>query len=220
MKNYLNLIPISAKIHRRQTRMTTWCIVISVFLISAIFGMADMFLQSQKNLAVMTDGAWHVMFRELEEEQTAVLAVRPEVKSLTRYAATNYKLDMGYEVGGVQTLLCGFDETFFEIYPQAQLLEGEFPAENGTALVTESMKDRLGLSTGDEVEVITPEGTLIFGVSGFVEDTSMMLKTDAFGVFMNTDTYLSCFRDATLTADFACYVEFVPHCRIDRKSVV
>lgn len=214
MKNYLNLIPISAKIHRRQTRMTTWCIVISVFLISAIFGMADMFLQSQKNLAVMTDGAWHVMFRELEEEQTALLAVRPEVKSLTRYAATNYKLDMGYEVGGVQTLLCGFDETFFEIYPQAQLLEGEFPAENGTALVTESMKDRLGLSTGDEVEVITPEGTLIFGVSGFVEDTSMMLKTDAFGVFMNTDTYLSCFRDATLTADFACYVEFVPHCRI------
>ncbi len=112
MKNYLNLIPISAKIHRRQTRMTTWCIVISVFLISAIFGMADMFLQSQKNLAVMTDGAWHVMFRELEEEQTALLAVRPEVKSLTRYAATNYKLDMGYEVGGVQTLLCGFDETF------------------------------------------------------------------------------------------------------------
>lgn len=214
MKNYLNLIPISAKIHRRQTRMTRWCIVISVFLISAIFGMADMFLQSQKNLAVMTDGAWHVMFRKLDEEQTALLAARPEVKSLTHYAATNYKLDMGYEVGGVQTLLCGFDETFFEIYPQAQLLEGEFPAENGTALVTESMKERLGLSTGDEVEVITPEGTLTFRASGFVEDTSMMLKTDAFGVFMNTDTYLSCFRDATLAADFACYVEFVPHCRI------
>ena len=53
MKNYLNLIPISAKLHRRQTRMTRWCIVISVFLISAIFGMADMFLQSQKNLAFM-----------------------------------------------------------------------------------------------------------------------------------------------------------------------
>ena len=83
MKNYLNLIPISAKLHRRQTRMTRWCIVISVFLISAIFGMADMFLQSQKNLAVMTDGAWHVVFRELDEEQTALLAARPEVKSVT-----------------------------------------------------------------------------------------------------------------------------------------
>ena len=149
MKNYLNLIPISAKLHRRQTRMTRWCIVISVFLISAIFGMADMFLQSQKNLAVMTDGAWHVVFRELDEEQTALLAARPEVKSVTRYAATNYKLDMGYEVGGVQTVLCGFDETFFEIYPQAHLTEGAFPERDREALVTESMRERQGLSVGD-----------------------------------------------------------------------
>ncbi len=216
MKNYLNLIPISAKLHRRQTRMTRWCIVISVFLISAIFGMADMFLQSQKNLAIMTDGAWHVMFRGLDEEQTAFLAARPEVETLARYAATNYKLDMGYEVGGVQTVLCGFDETFFEIYPQAHLLEGAFPKERGEALVTESMRDRQGLSVGDMVEVITPEGSLAFTISGFVEDTSMLLKTDAYGIFMNTDTYLSCFSDATSGEDFACYVAFVPRCRIQR----
>ena len=66
MKHYLDLIPVSAKIHRRQTRMTRWCIMISVFLIAAIFGMADMFLQSQKNLWIITDGTWHVMFRELD----------------------------------------------------------------------------------------------------------------------------------------------------------
>lgn len=216
MKNYLNLIPISAKLHRRQTRMTRWCIAISVFLISTIFGMADMFLQSQKNLTIMTDGAWHVMFRELDEEQTTFLAARPEVETLTRYAATNYKLDMDYMVDGVRTLLCGFDESFFEIYPQAQLSEGVFPAENGEALVTESMRDRQGLSVGDEVVVTTPDSSLTFRVSGFVEDTSMMLKTDAYGVFMNTDTYLSCFRDATLSEDFACYVAFAPHCRMQR----
>lgn len=216
MKNYLNLIPISAKIHHRQTRMTRWCIVISVFLISAIFGMADMFLQSQKNLAIMTDGAWHVMFRELDEEQMTFLSVRPEVKTVARYAATNYKLDRDYTVDGVQTLLCGFDETFFAIYPQAHLLEGVFPKEPGEALATESMKGRMGLAVGDEVEVKTPKGSLTFRISGFVEDTSMMLKTDAFGVFMNTETYLSCFRDATLSEDFAYYVEFVPRCRIQK----
>lgn len=216
MKNYLNLIPISAKIHRRQTRMTRWCIVISVFLISTVFGMADMFLQSQKNLAIMTDGAWHVMFRELTQEQTVLLAARPEVKSLTRYAAANYKLDMDYKVDGVQTVLCGFDESFFEIYPQARLSEGVFPAENGEALVTESMRERQGLSVGDEVVVTTPDNSLSFRVSGFVEDTSMMLKTDAYGVFMNTETYLSCFREATLSEDFAYYVEFAPRCRIQK----
>lgn len=216
MKNYLDLIPVSAKIHRRQTRMTRWCIVISVFLISAIFGMADMFLQSQKNQAIMTDGAWHVMFQKLDEEQAAFLAARPEVKTVTRYAATNYKLDMDYEVGGVQTVLCGFDETFFEIYPAARLLEGSFPKGTEEALVTESMRNRLGLGIGDEVEMTTPDGSLFFRISGFVKDTSMMLKTDAFGLFVNTDTYLSCFREATLQEDFVYYVEFVPHCRMQK----
>ena len=216
MKNYLDLIPISAKIHRRQTRMTRWCIVISVFLISAIFGMADMFLQSQKKLAIMTDGAWHVMFREVDEEQMALLAARPEVKTVSRYAATNYKLDMGYETGGVPTVLCGFDETFFELYPAVRLLDGIYPKEKGEALVTEGMRKRQGLSPGDLVEVVTPDGSLSLRISGIVEDTSMMLQTDAFGVFMSTDTYLSYFRDVTLQEDFAYYVEFVPHCRIQK----
>lgn len=216
MKNYLDLIPVSAKIHRRQTRMTRWCIVISVFLISAIFGMADMFLQSQKNLAIMIDGAWHVAFRELDEEQTAFLSARPEVQTVTRYAASNYKLNMDYKVEGVQTVLCGFDETFLEIYPAARLLAGSFPKGTGEALVSESMRNRLGLGIGDEVEMTTPDGSLSFRISGFVEDTSMMLKTDAFGLFVNTDTYLSCFREATLREDFVYYVEFVPHCRIQK----
>lgn len=42
MKSYLSLIPISARIHRRQNRMTLLCIVLAVFLVTAIFSMADM----------------------------------------------------------------------------------------------------------------------------------------------------------------------------------
>lgn len=122
MKNYLDLIPISAKIHRRQTRMTRWCIVISVFLISSIFGMADMFLQSQKKLAIMTDGAWHVMFRELDEEQMALLAARPEVKTASRYAATNYRLDMGYETGACRQSCAGLMRHFLNYIRQSDCL--------------------------------------------------------------------------------------------------
>ena len=90
MKNYLDLIPISAKIHRRQTRMTRWCIVISVFLISSIFGMAALFLQRQKKLAIMTDGAWHGMFRELDGEQMGMLAARPGGEAASPYAGTKF----------------------------------------------------------------------------------------------------------------------------------
>lgn len=42
MKSYLELIPLSAKVHRRQNRMTILCIVFAVFMVTAIFSMAEM----------------------------------------------------------------------------------------------------------------------------------------------------------------------------------
>ena len=47
MKHYLDLVPISVKIHRKQSRMSIFCIVLAVFLVTTIFGMADMFVRSQ-----------------------------------------------------------------------------------------------------------------------------------------------------------------------------
>ena len=41
MKSYLSLIPISAKVHKRQNRMTILCIIFAVFLVTAIFSMAE-----------------------------------------------------------------------------------------------------------------------------------------------------------------------------------
>ena len=46
MKSYLSLIPISAKVHRRQNRMTLLCIIIAVFLVTAIFSLAQMWTDS------------------------------------------------------------------------------------------------------------------------------------------------------------------------------
>ena len=42
MKSYLSLIPISAKVRKRQNSMTLLCIVFAVFLVTAVFSMADM----------------------------------------------------------------------------------------------------------------------------------------------------------------------------------
>ena len=42
MKSYLSLIPISAKVHRRQNRMTLLCIIFAVFMVTAVFSMAEM----------------------------------------------------------------------------------------------------------------------------------------------------------------------------------
>ncbi len=42
MKSYLSLIPLSAKVHKRQNRMTHLCIIFAVFLVTAIFNIAEM----------------------------------------------------------------------------------------------------------------------------------------------------------------------------------
>lgn len=46
MKSYLNLVTISAKVHKRQNRMTILCIIISVLLVTTIFSGADMMIRS------------------------------------------------------------------------------------------------------------------------------------------------------------------------------
>ena len=57
MKHYLDLVKISAKKRKRQSRMTRICIVLAVFLVSSIFGMAAMEIQSQMYQAIQSDGS-------------------------------------------------------------------------------------------------------------------------------------------------------------------
>ena len=52
MKSYLSLIPLSAKVRRRQNRMTVLCILIAVLLVTAIFSMADMGIRMETNRVI------------------------------------------------------------------------------------------------------------------------------------------------------------------------
>ena len=53
MKSYLSLIPISAKVHRRQNRMTLLCIVFAVFMVTAVFSMAEMGFRMEQDLSFL-----------------------------------------------------------------------------------------------------------------------------------------------------------------------
>ncbi len=48
MKSYLSLIPISARVRRRQNCMTLLCIIFAVFLVTAVFSMADMDIRMEQ----------------------------------------------------------------------------------------------------------------------------------------------------------------------------
>lgn len=63
MKSYLSLIPVSAKVHRRQNRLTLLCIVFAVFMVTAVFSMAEIGIRMEYAHLVGKHGSWSV--REL-----------------------------------------------------------------------------------------------------------------------------------------------------------
>lgn len=219
MKSYLDLIPISAKIHQKSSRMTRICIFLAVFLVAVIFGMADMDMRSLKIQAIQTDGSWHVGFRNLTGEQAALIAARPEVDVSAAYDVVNYSVSENYTIEGIETVICGFDETLSEMMPAAQTTEGNFPQDTQSVVCTKSIKERLKIRLGDRIPVTKPDGTKVeLTVCGFSETTSMLSKSDAFGIFLNTEAFRMYFTGGSQTdEDGMFYVKFVPYCNIQKS---
>lgn len=81
MKHYLKLIPISAKIHRKQSKMTRICITLAVFLVAVMFGLADMYLQGVTRQQLEEKGNWHYQFNSIDEHTADLISARLEVET-------------------------------------------------------------------------------------------------------------------------------------------
>mgnify|MGYP003362294673 CR=1 FL=1 len=60
MKSYLSLIPISSRVHRRQNRMTQLCIIFAVFMVTAIFSMAEMGTRMEQTRLIEKHGSFSI----------------------------------------------------------------------------------------------------------------------------------------------------------------
>lgn len=190
MKSYLELVPISAKEHKKQNRMSVLCIALSVFLVTVIFGMADMFIRSQIIMAEKEYGAWHISLREISDEQAAEIAARPDVVCVSSYGVLNYRGDDGYTLGGKDVVLCGSDECFLTKMQLDMIAEGLFPESTQQALVTQNAREAMGLAIGDTIAVKTEDGAeLSFTVSGFMQNTAKLMSEDSYGLFLNTEGF-------------------------------
>lgn len=72
MRSYLSLVPISAKVHKRQSRMTRICIILAVFLVTSIFSMADMWTDAETTAMrhIMETGILlYKMFRRMKQNR-------------------------------------------------------------------------------------------------------------------------------------------------------
>jgi len=74
VKSYLELIPLSAKAHKRENRLSILCITISVFLVTAIFSMTEMVVRQETNRLIRKHGVSEV---QSFFESTAVQSLFP-----------------------------------------------------------------------------------------------------------------------------------------------
>jgi len=192
MKNYLELVPLYTRAHRKQNRMSIFCIFLSVFLVTTIFGMADMYIRSQLITTKQEDGDWHIVLNKISDETAALIAARPEVKVLTCYGTLNYHLDMGYTIANKNVVIIGSEKPLLtEIYAD-NLSEGSYPQTEHEILASGNVKKELGLDIGSQLVIRDAAGIEYpYTISGFCDNPPMILSKDIYGVFMNT----AAFRD-------------------------
>ena len=189
MKNYLDLVPISSRIHRKQSKMSIFCIILAVALVTTIFGMADMFIRSQILQAQLEDGRWHIGIADITDEDAAQISEMEGVESTSRYGVLNFRGDEGYTLSDKTVIICGGDESQEDMYLDF-MAEGTFPQNEDEAILTVSVRDMLGVQIGDTIMIETPEETqLQYTVSGFFNNVAKTMSEDFYGVFVTTKSF-------------------------------
>lgn len=221
MRSYLSLIPISAKVHRRQNRMTLLCIIFAVFLVTAIFSMVDLMVRCETEHSKENHGFWHIAIQNLSEEGAGEIRSRGDVAAASWYDVVNMDQSRAYEVDGIQTALCGIEESF-----RTDIMS-YFPADssiqaNDAAILTPNARELLGVDVGESITLRTPAGEYSFQITGFrIDDsryatkngtgevTALLVKGEQIGIFMNIST----FRQITIPYALAEEIREIPGVR-------
>ena len=69
MKSYLSLIPISAKMRKKENKITIICIILAVFLVTSIFSMAEIGIVMEKARIIEKHGVEGLA--QINQSQTA-----------------------------------------------------------------------------------------------------------------------------------------------------
>lgn len=207
MKSYLSLIPISAKVRKRQNRMTLLCIIISVLLVTMIFSMADMAIRMEKMRVIEEHGNWHIMLKEPSEQLTEQITQRTDVAAFSRYDGLNFDLSEDYTIHEKSCVVVGADEAILtKIYNN--LTEGHYPEKSDEILLSNRAKEQLSLNIGDAVTLCTPAGDFNYTISGFGGDVTISTNADVVGALLNWDAFQNLARAEGSKLQPVCFVRF------------
>lgn len=170
MKNYLKLVPISAKVHHKQSKMTRICITLAVFLVAVMFGLADMYLQGITQKEMQTSGNWHYQIALTDTKTATFISARPEVEVSGWH--NTISADTGYSINGQNISISAQNENVFENIFLNNIAEGNYPSKENEIAVSSSLKKSASLSLNETVTLLCPNGKSIsFLIVGFFDDT-------------------------------------------------
>lgn len=210
MNSYLSLIPVSAKVHKRQNRMTLLCIIISVFLVTAVFSVADMMIRTERGFMISKHGNWHIALNMVSQEDADEISRRPDVTALSFVSRFNYDGGLPYRVNEKRTVLYGTDETYISRISNG-IKEGVFPVSDHEIMLSPNAITAFQAQVGDNVTLHTPAGDSVFTISGFgtEDDSYYSNQTFLVGAYMTQSAFASLMEQNGITDNQpTCYVQF------------
>lgn len=189
MKSYLSLVPISAKVHKRQNRMTLMCIVIAVFLVTTVFSIVGAIVDMEKTSMIGSHGYWHISIQNISEDVAEQISLRSDVKTVSECETINESVDENYYIGSQRAAVYGVDESWVaDIW--GFLEDGTYPKSDTEVIVSTNIKNILGVDIGDSITLNTPSGSMKYTISGFgSHDLEFNDMYDAVTVYMNRTAF-------------------------------
>ncbi len=204
MKSYLSLVPISAKVHKRQNRMTILCIVIAVLLVTAIFSLADMDMRTENAFMEAKHGSWHLKLTDPPDDLVETLNQQADLVVGTA-ANFNTDADHPYTIGGKKAALSTGSTEYLE-QMAAALEEGALPQNEHDVMLSSNAKIALSVQIGDTVTLQTPAGAQDFTVCGFGSDDASMYEGQSYliGATFTPDVFASILaeNDVSFSPDY------------------
>lgn len=208
MKSYLSLVPISARVHKRQSRMTRICIILAVFLVTSIFSMAEMWMDGQTTAERNKHGDWHIALQNIPENTAEQIRNDSNIAFFSWYDEINTDADQGYDINGKNAALYGIEESYISqirTYPS----EGTFPQNGEEIALSADAKELFGIKVGDSITLCTPAGNFIYTISGFYEDdTEFNHIIDGCCVYMNRTAFDNVRRLNKIESASQFYIKF------------
>lgn len=210
MRSYLSLIPISAKVRKRQNHLTILCIILAVFLITAIFSVADMMIRKETGLMLDKHGNWHIKLENISQDIAKEICGRSDVTVVGAASVFNFDGELSYHVNEKKAALYGTEHAYMNLFSNG-IMEGAFPKNDQEVILSPNAVTAFQSQLGDKITLHTPAGDTEFTISGFGTDDQSYYKNQTYliGVYMTQTAFSALMEQNGITdSEPSYYVQF------------